>query len=139
MSKALTTFAGIKRGTRFKVINNSNGHNYPQHKVLIFKKDGLAGVSQMSDIAEGMSCNTIELRDIRLCNESLTDLHQKVVELQEELDLANEKIKVCNDLGLTEYDDNVIKVHKALAIIKTKKTDVEMSQAIASLMTSLEE
>lgn len=138
MAKILKTWEGLKKGQKFVVISNSNGHNYPIGKTLIMKKPGVVS-TQMTDIAEGISGNTIEVRDVRLTAESLSDLHEHIVEVQEELDKTMSKIKLCNDLGLTEYDDNVIKVHKALAIIKSKKSDIEQSQAIANLIAEITE
>jgi hypothetical protein len=138
MTKTLTTFRDLKKGQKFIVVSNSNGHNYPLNKVLTLKMDGMGHTTQMSDcIMEQEGRNTLDIKDVRLPNNGLSDLHQEVVELQEKLDLTNEKIKLCNDLGLTEYDENVIKVHKALAVIKTKKTDIEKAQDIANLIAEI--
>jgi len=160
MARRIKHFGGIKKGQKFKVVANSNGHNYPIDVVLKFKSNSPGPHTTWNSCAAGSdSFNTLSAVDVALIGQSISELELEYVELEEERDKHNsinndetdrynketnahlleikKQIKFCKDLGITEYDDNVEKMYKAIQIINEKKDmpDIEKARIISEMFT----
>lgn len=161
MAQKIKSFAGIKKGQKFKVVSNCNSHNYPLNKVLTFRENftGNALASWVNCAVEGIY-NSLSYKDVVLVGEDLATLEKRYVEVQEERDTWNEqnkkesekynkevdktledikkKINFCKDLGITEYDDNVEKLYNAIQVINEKKDipDIEKAKILADIIYS---
>lgn len=134
----LKTFAGLKKGTKIKVLDNSNSHNYPVGKVFTMRRDG-RNVRE-NDIAEEISYgNEIKAIDCELSLATKESLETRLAEIQEEF-LSEQKeiltkLQFLKDTGAKEYDEDVFKVYAVLQSLKTHGDDIAKAQAIAKIIT----
>lgn len=103
MSYKIKTFSEIKKGQKFKVIGNSNGHNYPIGKILTFKADGRGKATSWSDCALEGSYNNLDIKDVMIVGETLDYLNQKYVSINEDRD----KYNVSQEAELKKYTANI--------------------------------
>jgi hypothetical protein len=139
------SFAEVRKGQRFKVIKNTNGHNYPIGKVLTFKRNGPHSAS-MSDAAVGMIGNNLKFVDIILLGISIEDLKANLANVEKSLKtkmkVLENQLKFCEKYNLEEYDPlyyhigvieeilekDISNFEKAKEIISTiRKVDSELS------------
>jgi hypothetical protein len=136
--KKLTTFKGIKKGQKFKVINKRGSHNYPVNKVLTFKHDGPDNFTMSDCAVEKSGGNTLQADQIVLLAQDLKSMKEQVttlkLEFNNEISELESKIKFCEEQGLEEFDEDTFKVYSTLSILKTKKSDIEKAKIIASLI-----
>jgi len=141
-NKKLTSFAGIEKGMKFRVINTSNGHNYPVNTVLTFKRNG-SGIDTMCDCAEEVpQGNALHIHQIEILTEvSLSNMKAKLKSLEEnykkEKAELSSKIKFCEENGLEIYDDDIFKISEALKVIESSKSGVEKAKMIAKLIKEI--
>lgn len=138
MSKVLASFAGIKKGQKFKVIKNVGSHNYPMNKTLVFRVDGTAA-SSMNNIAKGTGdYNNIRIDEIEIFNETLIEMRERRDQLSSsknaEIAELDEKIKACEELNLEVYDELFVTIHKCLVVLGANATLVEKTTAIISII-----
>lgn len=138
MSK--NTFAGIKKGQKFRVIANRGGHNYPTGKTLTFSKTG-TDTNSMNNIAagpRGSSYNNIMFDEIELVYETVDEMKNEIAiltaEHAEQIQLLNDRISICEELGMAIYDEDFIKVYKALELLNSDATTLEKTALIIKLM-----
>jgi len=134
------TFAGIKKGQKFRVIANRGGHNYPMGKTLTFSKAGTDS-SSMSDIAvrkPGSSHNNIMFDEIELIYETVDEMKNEIAALtaehQDQIQMLNERIATCEELGMAIYDEDFIKVYRALEVLNSDATTLEKTALIIKLI-----
>ena len=137
MSKELKSFEGIKKGQKFKVTRNVGSHNYPIGKVLTFKVNGTVAHS-MNNIAEGGEYNNIRIDELELFSETLADMRVRRDEIakfkNDELTELDEKIRICEELGLEVYDKLFVDVHRCLETINSDSTLFEKTTLILSIL-----
>ena len=133
MGKKITTFAGIKKGQKFRVIANNGGHNYPMGEVLTFKKPG-STLQSMSDVAEEQIGNNIRASEIELVNYTVEDILSEIKELEKQIEDLTLKAEFCYENGLKEYDENLFRILKAVKIINTFSTDIDKAKQLALLL-----
>lgn len=132
--KKLTSWKGLKKGTKFKVIANTNSHNYPLNITLTMKKAG-SDNQRMSDVAEEIRGNELNIKDCIFGSYTIKDIKEEQKELQSQINSLNAKIKVMEELELEEYDENVIKIHQTLTLIDKKGiSKIEKAKAITKLI-----
>lgn len=129
----LSSWNSLKKGDKFIVDYNSNGHNYPLDTVLTLKRDGESSTI-MTDAAEGYCGNSLDIRDIRLLDFSVAELKEEMASLQEQLDKIAEKIKYCEEHGLQKFDSTEYDIYKALTIVESKKTRKEKAELLTKLI-----
>ena len=159
MATKIKHFGGIKKGQKFRVVSNSNGHNYPLNTVLKFKERNTVKKTNWDNCVMGSDrYNTLNCQDVELLGEDLASLELSYVELQESRDLWNEnnklevkkynedvderlltikkQIQFCKDLGITEYDDNVEKMYNIIQTINKKgdMSDIEKAKMISEMI-----
>ena len=103
MSYRIKTFSDVKKGQKFKVTDNSNGHNYPIGKILTFKTDGRGRSTSWTDCVLEGSYNTLDVKDVMLIGETLDYLNQRYVSINEDRD----KYNVRQEEELKKYTANV--------------------------------
>lgn len=138
MSK--NTFAGIKKGQKFRVIANRGGHNYPMGKTLTFSKPG-SDTSSMSNIMvdpRGASHNNIMFDEIELIYETVDEMKNEIAALtaehKDQINMLNERISTCEELGMAIYDEDFIKVYRALEVLNSDTTTLEKTALIIKLI-----
>ncbi len=159
MATKIKHFGGIKKGQKFRVVYNSNSHNYPLNTTLKFREDCNVKKVNWDNCAMGSNrYNTLNCQDVELLGEDLASLELSYVELQESRDLWNEnnklevkkynedvderlltikkQIQFCKDLGITEYDDNVEKMYNIIQTINKKgdTSDIEKAKMISEML-----
>lgn len=140
VTKRISSFKGIKRGQKFRVIGNAGGHNYPLGKVFTFKRDMVSASGSATDIAEEVQYgNNIYASDIELViTQTLDELKKEKSDLEKrykkEIAELEEKIKVCEENGLEEFDEDFAKVYKILKVVEGKKTRTEKAKVITQLL-----
>ena len=138
MNKKLTDYKGIKKGQKFRVIQNTNNHNYPLNKILTFSKDFKSSSTRSYNVAVEVSGNYLKIQDIELLNYTLIDMKKQLMESKKEYENIKKeletKIKFCEDTKTEEFDENTYKVYQTLAVLKETSTDIEKAQAIAKLI-----
>jgi hypothetical protein len=138
MSRKLTSFTGIKKGQKFRVIKNIGSHNYPLNVLLTFRVNGTEG-STMNNIAEGNGdYNNIRIDEIQLYNETVVDMRERLDLIKsksnsEFLDLT-EKIRICEELNLEAYDEFFVMIHQSLVVLGANATLLEKTKALISII-----
>ena len=134
--KKLKTFKGLKKGTRIKVVTNSNSHNYGIGSVYSLARDGIGAL--MEDIAGTGRHNNLDARDCVLCDETISGLQKELETLkavfEKESKELSDKIKFCQDNNLEEYDANYHKVLTAISVLDGKATVQQKAAVIAALL-----
>jgi hypothetical protein len=140
MSRKLTSFAGIKKGQKFRVIKNIGSHNYPLNVPLTFRVDGTDG-STMGNIAEsknGGDYNNIRIDEIQLYNETVVDMREQLnlIKSKSNSEFLNltEKIRICEELNLETYDEFFIMIHQSLVVLGANATLLEKTKALISII-----
>ena len=129
------SWKGIKKGTKFKVVSNTNAHNYPIGIVLTLSEDG-GPSAEMGAAAEEVQCgNNLNIRDVALLTE------QTVADLQKELEAAKavvtevqQKIDFCKENGLETFDEESFRIFKLLEIAEGTGTRMQKAQALAAAL-----
>jgi hypothetical protein len=138
MSRKLTSFTGIKKGQKFRVIKNIGSHNYPLNVALTFRVNGTEN-STMNNIAEGNGdYNNIRIDEIQLYNETVVDMRERLDLIKskrnsEFLDLT-EKIRICEELNLEAYDEFFVMIHQSLVVLGANATLLEKTKALISII-----
>lgn len=132
--KKYLNWKDVPKGTKFKVVRNTNGHNYPLNTTLTTKKNKPFGASA-SDVAVEFTGNSLHILDCQFSGDTISEIKKQQKELQEQITILNSKIKLMEELELDEYDENVIKVHQTLTLIDKKGiSKIEKAKAIAKLI-----
>ena len=138
MSKQLKSFAGLKKGQTFKVVANSNSHNYPMDTVLTLSKNGTKATSMSNCAVEVPDGNTLMAKDCILADMSLEMMKSELVDMSEryktESDELKSKIDFCEKNGLDTFDEYFYKVHSALRALDSKTTLIEKTKVITALL-----
>jgi hypothetical protein len=138
MSRKLTSFTGIKKGQKFRVIKNIGSHNYPLNVPLTFRVNGTEG-STMNNIAEGNGdYNNIRIDEIQLYNETVVEMRERLDLIKsksnsEFLDLTK-KIRICEELNLEAYDEFFVMIHQSLVVLGANATLLEKTKALISII-----
>ena len=134
------TFKGIKIGQKFIVIANRGGHNYPMGKTLTFSRNGIDGTT-MNDCMvdkEGRSHNSIMIDEIQLVYETVVQMKDQIKKLNashtKELATLQFKIDTCEELGMEVYDEDFVKIYKALQALNSDATILEKTKLIVKLI-----
>lgn len=120
MNERLKTFKGLKEGAAFKVVANTNGHNYPMNVRLHLNTPGF-GTTMTNCAREVPSGDTLSCRDCVLEPSSLEYMEKQIKTLQEEIKTLETQIEFCKTLGTTEYDETEFKVYQTLALMEDKQ------------------
>lgn len=136
----LATWEGLKAGTKFMVVRNSNSHNYPLNTPLTLKlvTNSPQGTNIATEVIHG---NTIQASDCMLvpvASISLKDLKARKKELEseyaEETEILDRRIKFCEDNDLDTYDERIDKIFDVLTTLSSKKDNMHKAKVIAELM-----
>ncbi len=133
MKNKPATWASIPKGTTFKVVSNSNSHNYPMETVLRTNKicKAKAGV-----VVGGY--NTLSINDVEFIPMTIKDLEERLYRLEAEAQELDKKIEFCKSMNLTEFDEDYYKIYNTLSILETKKTKKEKTVLIKNLIKNLD-
>ncbi len=132
MKKTAKTWAGIPKGTPFKVISNCNSHNYPMGVVL---KTNILCDGHSGSVIEGF--NVINVRDVEFIPTTIIDLKEELKNLEEKVQEIKEKIEFCETVGMNEFDEDYYKIYNTLSILETKKTKKEKTALIKNLIKNI--
>jgi len=130
--KTRTTWKGLKKGQKFKVVSNNNSHNYPIGVVLTMSRDGECAVYNSLDIGD-----IVLIGGIDLIKDMKENIAEKVVEkekLESEIVELEDRIKYCEDNDLTKFDEDEFKVFKVLETLKGDTSQKEKAKIIAKLI-----
>lgn len=153
IDKNIKTFAAAKAvmiGKKVRILANSNGHSYgPVGTVFVVDcwtnfsttniistnsctmKLGTSGYISFSNVE---IYEPVTIEDI--VNES-KELQNQITELQKKIEENNKKIELMDELGLKEYDEEIFKIMRTLAIVENKKmTKLKKAQVIKELLNS---
>ena len=138
--RRISNFGDAKAGNHFVVFKNSNGHNYPVDKKLVFKRDGTPLMTSMGDAAEGATYNSLNATDVLLIEDDLSDLKQRLTHItdeytKEKTDLE-EKIKFCEDHDLDRYDHKLHSIVEVLEALKNEENNEEKAAKIIKILKS---
>ena len=140
--KTVKTFAGLKKGQKFVVVGNCNGHNYPLNTDLYLNRDGESDRA-MTDCAEGRSCNSLEAKDICLIATSQTlaeirgeikSIEDNILDERGRIAQMEARIDLCEKLGFEEYNEDILKIYESLKVIKSKASDAEKAKVISQII-----
>jgi hypothetical protein len=136
--KKLSTFNGLKKGAKVKVIDNTNSHNYDVGTVYTMQING-SGTHMSRPFAEFREGNNLKASDCVLYSDySVAGMEKEVEDLKKQIADIQEKINLCKELGLTLYDETYITVHKTLQTLKGKASDAEKTRIIVALLKKMD-
>ena len=138
MAVTRTTFSGLKIGQRFKVIKNSNSHNYIVGETYAMSRKGTATMSMNNIAKDYPKGNILYFKDIIIITNDLFTMESDLKTFEEEFKAKSKdlksKIAFCKKHCLDEFDDNTFKVYQTLSILNTTSSDIEKAQVIAKLI-----
>lgn len=73
--------------------------------------------------------------DLQLISLTIAELRNQVKEKKIEIAEIENKLKICKDLELDEYDEELVKVYNILSIVESKKSKIQKAQAIKEFIT----
>ena len=73
MRNTLTTFKGIKKGQKFRIIANTSGHRYPLNETLTFAKAGVTTAAHMAS-PDGTNRGSVYSYEIELVASDLKSM-----------------------------------------------------------------
>lgn len=134
-----TSFKGIKKGQRFMVVANNGGHNYPMDTVLIFSKHGTDQKSMENIMVDSSkSHNHIRIEEIKVLDDTVEEMKLEVIRIKgsnkEQVEDLEKRIKTCEELGMLVYDEDFIKLYKALQTLNADSSILEKTKLIINLM-----
>jgi hypothetical protein len=137
-----TKWSQVPVGTKFKVVSNSNSHNYPLNELLTVVSRN--STSSCAHVTGNPIHNTLMIKDCLFVNFDLATMKDVIVQKQEALLKIQEEIievenciKFCEEQGLEEYDEDLHKVMKTLDTLESKKlTKLEKAKMIAKLISN---
>jgi uncharacterized protein (UPF0335 family) len=139
-TKQLTSFEGLKKGTKIMITGNHNSHNYPMGVPLTLRMDGIHGTAMIDCIIEDRgstgSHNTLDIRDVEIivATISVNDMRAHLEELEREKADIQHKLKVCEEFETDSYDDKVFEVYDALKKADKAKTLKERAIIIKEML-----
>jgi hypothetical protein len=137
----LQTFIGLKKGTKIITVRNTCNHNYPQDVILTLNRPG--NDYRMEDcVDERKGRNYLYAQDCILykepCSEnaiaSMQKEHDDLIKKAEDL---TKKIKICNDLCIDEYDEELIDIY-TIMVNNTDETKISSAMKIVKYYKSKE-
>lgn len=139
--KQYTSWVGIPAGTKFTVLKNNNGHNYPLHKTLTLRRLGDGGIVMNNCALEVPSGNSLNFMDCQFHLEmTLSELREEREALIKQqkiaLDEIEANIKFCEDNEITKFFPNMVEVARTLEALESKKNNVQKAEAILELLRS---
>lgn len=139
MPKKVDTFRGLKVGQKFRVVSNSNMHNYPLNVDLTLARTSTQNRMERAAIRpEGSSYNELRVCDIEIYCDDITTLEADLKEKQERFILEEQELKdkiaFCKTYELEEFDDNIFKILTTLENLKEDPSDIKKAQLIAKLI-----
>ena len=138
MSKPLKSFAGLSKGQKFMVVENSNSHNYPMNTVLTLNRDGVKAVSMSNCAEEVPTGNNLAAKDCILIEMSIEWMKSELTKLKENYEAQSDelrsKIDFCEKNGLDTFDEDFYKVHSALKALDSNVTLIEKTKVITALL-----
>jgi|WetSurSiteA1Bulk_404760.scaffolds.fasta_scaffold139590_2 hypothetical protein len=139
MKRTFSSWKGIQRGQKFKVISNSNSHNYPMNTVLTMSRDGMTS-SSMDDACIEMCGNSLNVRDIELCPMCLADIKAERDTIlnyrKKELAELEGMIEFCTKYGIDKYDPKMGESFRILEVAKNPLiSDFDKITAISQILS----
>lgn len=137
ITKEITTFAGLPKGTHVIVIRNTNSHSYKIGKTYILKDSGNA--VSMNDPFVNEFGNTIKATD---CKVMIFATKDNLIEEKEYLTREyNNKIKLLDDQlqwmeknSLEQVDQIEYVIDNLISTLNSKSSNAEKTQVIKSLI-----
>lgn len=133
-----TSFKGIRKGQRFIVIANNGGHNYPLDKVLLFSKNGTNTPSMENIMIDSRSHNHIRIDEIKVLEETVEEMKAEIARIKnsnaEAVKELESRIQLCEELGMDVYDEDFVKVYRALQVLNSDSSILEKTQLIVNLL-----
>lgn len=113
--------------TKF-IVTSTSGNN-----VYVAAEETFSGPTGI--VNKGISCGWFYESELKPYSASIESFEEEVAELEKEINVLKSKINTMKELGLKEYDENVIKVHQTLTLIDKKGiSKIEKAKAIAALI-----
>lgn len=132
------SFKGIRKGQRFIVIANNGGHNYPLDQTLIFSKHGTDTQSMENIMVDQRGHNHIRIDEIRVLDETVEEMKAEIARIKNSNDISVKKlesrIQICEELGMVIYDEEFIRVYRALQVLNSDSSVLEKTQLIVNLI-----
>ena len=116
MKKKPTKWSDVPIGTRFVVVANSNGNNYPRDQELSVEYNPPAAAAV---IVTGY--NTLKISDVRFVNQTREILIKDRDKACKELERINSILAYMDENGLKEYDPKLHFFHNTMKLLKQKK------------------
>ena len=129
MSKKFKSWKDVPEGTKFKVVNNTNSHDYPMNVVLRTERAVTGTCGQVID-----KYNNLKIADVVFVSATVPEMEEELEQKKKEMEEISSKIKFCKDNGLEEFDEETYRAYAALAVIESKKSKMEKVKAIAALL-----
>jgi len=138
MNKRLTSWKGVQKGQKFKVIGNSNSHNYPMHTILTMARDG-SNMSSMDDVCVEMHGNNLSAKDVELTPMCIKDLEAErdiILNYRKgELLELNTMIDFCKKYGLEKYNPKMTDAFRIVEVTKDQNmSDFDRMVAICKIL-----
>ena len=148
ISKGCKTMIDISKfviGKSFKTNGvNRSGHNYP----IKFKIYGISskyltypvnpnGAVMFSINPDAMTMHTTSLYLNEICFDSKTvdDMKLEISNIESEKKILEEELSICQELGIIEYDELLVKAVRAIDNIKKSKSKDRLKEAKLLLET----
>lgn len=93
MSQTRKTWAGVQKGTPFKVVRNTNSHCYPMNMVLTMERDGEDN-GAMNNCARECDGNNLRVADVIFLSFSMEELENDLKNLEERKSTINAKLQL---------------------------------------------
>lgn len=136
----MTSFAGLKKGQKIRVLNNLNSNNWEVGKVYTLTQDvvnspaGLAGSAYVGNAA----LNTIYPASVELVSSNLVEMKAELAQItktyEEVAAELSRKIKFCTVNKVEEYDADIEKVYAVLGTLNSKSSRMDKAKVIAKLI-----
>lgn len=114
--------------TKFRVTSTAG------NTVYVVSEETFTGPSGAT-VNKGIGCGWFYESELKPYSASIESFEEEVAELEKEINVLKSKINTMKELGLKEYDENVIKVHQTLTLIDKKGiSKIDKAKAIAALI-----
>lgn len=134
--KQRTTWRGLKQGTKFKVIRNSNSHNYPLNKILTMSMAGPNSTAANNIAIEVPGGNSLNISDCEiLTGLTLADLRKEIKEYEDKIKEIKGQVDFCVTNNLDEYDEETHQLYEGIKIVEATSTTIEKAKALKKLLS----
>jgi hypothetical protein len=126
----------FKEGDLFKPKSNNHGHAYQIGQVykVMSRQPGGGGYYMGADLHGNMINNWIFHSDMEPASMTKANLEKERSDLEAKIAEVDLKLAFLQETGLTEYDPDEYKIHKALAVLDSTTDSIKRTKLLAKLM-----